>query len=263
MDQRYSALCARFEGLQTAAVALSGGVDSALLLTALRNTLGPERVLAVTAVAPYMGRQDISEAVELTTSLGVRHELVELPMPPGLENNPPDRCYRCKLAMGQCLLQCARGLGFMPLLEGSNLDDAGDDRPGLRALRELEIRSPLIEACIDKAGVRDLARALDLRLWDRPDNACLLTRIGFNAPVSMERLQQIEEAERTLLARGYTRVRVRCHGDLARIEVAAEQRARLLEEAATVVADLRAQGFSHVTMDLVGYRFGSMSRLRA
>ncbi|TVQ87504.1 MAG: ATP-dependent sacrificial sulfur transferase LarE [Chromatiaceae bacterium] len=263
MDQRYTALCARFEGLQTAAVAFSGGVDSGLLLTALRNTLGSERVLALTAVTPYMGRQDIGEAVDLATRLDVRHELLELPMPAGLENNPPDRCYRCKLAMGQCLIQCARGLGFLPLFEGSNLDDAGDDRPGLRALRELGIRSPLMEACIDKAGVRALARALDLPTWSRPDNACLLTRIGFNAPVSMERLQQIEEAERTLLARGYSQVRVRCHGDLARIEVAADERARLLEEATTVVADIRAQGFRHVTMDLVGYRFGSMSRLRA
>ena len=258
MRDHHGALVERLTGLEAAAVAYSGGADSTLLLAVLREQLASSRVVALTAVTPYMVRQEISDAVALTTAIGVRHELVEMPMPAGMASNPEDRCYRCKRAMYTQLRAKAEELGFPTLLDGSNLDDLEDYRPGLRALGELGIRSPLVEARVDKAGVRSIARGMGLPTAEKPTNACLLTRLGFNARVSMERLQQIEEAERFLIARGYTWVRVRCHGELARIEVAPTQRARLLAEAGAVIGGLRAFGFRHVTMDLAGYHAGSM-----
>lgn len=259
MDPRYNALLQRFDGLEAAAVAFSGGADSTLLLAALRNRLGSDRTLALTAVTPYMLRQEIGDALGITADLGVRHELVELPMPSGIETNPPDRCYRCKRAMYERLGEAAVSLGYKPLFDGSDIDDAEDYRPGLRALRELGIRSPFLEVGIDKAGVRAIAKELGLPTWQKPTNACLLTRIGFGTRVSMERLQQIEEAERFLIARGFGWVRVRCHADLARIEVAPDQRAQLVAEADGIIAALQEFGFRYVTMDLAGYQLGSMN----
>jgi len=180
-------------------------------------------------------------------------------MPEGIDGNPPDRCYRCKRAMYRRLTDAAAEHGYRVLFDGSNMDDARDYRPGLRALRELGIRCPLLEAGIDKAAVRDIARELGLPTWQKPTNACLLTRIGFNTHVSMERLQQIEEAERFLAARGFRQVRVRCHADLARIEVAADQRPLLLAQAEAVIPAMHRFGFRYVSMDLAGYQFGSMT----
>ncbi len=259
MEHTHGALIEQLEGLETTAVAFSGGADSTLLLALARKQLGAERVIALTAVTPYMVRQEIGDAVALTTKLAVRHELVEIPMPEGMEHNPADRCYRCKRAMYGQLLESAAEYGFASLLDGSNTDDADEQCPGLRALRELGIRSPFIEAGIDKAAVRQMARELDLPTWHKPTTACLLTRIGFNVRVSMDQLQRIEEAERFLTQLGYTWVRVRCHGDLARIEVAPVQRERLLSDAGAVIEGIQRFGFRYVSMDLAGYQSGSMA----
>jgi uncharacterized protein len=259
MERGHGAVIDRLEGLETAAVAFSGGADSTLLLALAREQLGADRVVALTAVTPYMVRQEIGDAVGLTSALSVRHELVEMPMPEGMERNPPDRCYRCKLAMYRQLLESAAEHGFETLLDGSNTDDVEEQRPGLRALHELGIRSPFIEAGIDKAAVRSIAREMELPTWQKPTDACLLTRIRFNDRFSMEQLQRIEEAERFLTGLGYTWVRVRCHGDLARIEVAPVQRERLLADAPRVIDGVRRFGFQYVTMDLAGYQSGSMS----
>lgn len=259
MERGHGAVIDRFAGLETAAIAFSGGADSTLLLALARDQLGSDRVIALTAVTPYMVRQEIGDAVGLTSGLGVRHELVEMPMPDGMEVNPPDRCYRCKHAMYSQLMESATEYGFETLLDGSNTDDADEQRPGLRALRELGIRSPFIEAGVDKAAVHSIAREMDLPTWLKPTNACLLTRIGFNVHFSMEHLQRIEEAERFLADRGYTWVRVRCHGGLARIEVAPVQRERLLSDAQAVIEGIQSFGFQYVTMDLAGYQYGSMA----
>ncbi|WP_201224302.1 ATP-dependent sacrificial sulfur transferase LarE [Halochromatium roseum] len=259
MEHSHGALIERVEALGMAAVAFSGGADSTLLLALLRKHLGRQQVIALTAVTPYMVRQEIGDAVALAARLDVRHELVEMPMPVGMEVNPTDRCYRCKRSMYAQLLQSAADFGFSELVDGSNTDDADEQRPGLRALRELGIRSPFIELGIDKAAVRQIAREIDLPTWYKPTNACLLTRIGFNVRFTMEQLQRIEEAERFLLELGYTWVRVRCHGELARIEVAPVQRERLLTDAATVIEGIQRFGFRYVTMDLAGYQTGSMS----
>lgn len=257
-DDTYGRLLERLRGMEAVAVGFSGGADSTLVLAAAKEALD-DRVLALTVVTPFMERQEIADAVALSARLGVRHELVELDMASGMEANPPDRCYLCKHALYVKLLEVAREAGFGQVVDGSNLDDLSDYRPGLRALQELEIQSPLLACKISKAEVRRLSQSLGLPTWDKPTNACLLTRLTVGRHVSMEDLQRVEEAERFLRARGYTWIRVRMHGDLARIEVAPEQRRQLLEEAETVAKALEELGFHHVSMDLLGYRLGSMN----
>jgi len=256
----YNRLLDRLRGMKTAAVGFSGGADSTFLLRAAKEVLG-ERVLALTAVTPYMERQEVTDALALGTQLGVYHELVELDMPEGVAANPPDRCYICKRALFGKLLEVARNTGFGRVLEGSNLDDLGDFRPGMRALRELEIESPLLECKISKADVHRLSESLGLSTWNKPTNACLLTRLPIGQRVTMKDLNRLEEAERFLRTRGFLCVRVRTHGDLARIEVTPEQRRRLLEESEVITETLQGLGFHHVTLDLLGYRLGSMDPL--
>jgi uncharacterized protein len=255
----YGALLSAIEGEHNLAIAFSGGVDSTLLLFAAREAVGAGHVLALTAVTPYMVRQEIGDAVALAGEMGVRHELVEMDMPPGMEANPTDRCYQCKGRMYQLLQDAASALGHRTLLDASNLDDVERSRPALKALSEMGIRTPLIECGIDKHGVRALSQSLGLPSWSKPSNACLLTRLRHDQPVSMRDLQRIEEAERMLQQLGFESVRVRAHGGLARIEVAAEQRLRLMERAEEIDAGLRSLGFQHVCADLSGYRQGSMS----
>jgi uncharacterized protein len=257
-DPAYQRLLEWLQGLCSGAVAFSGGADSGLLLALARDAWGG-RVAALTLVAPYMARQEISDAVAFAAGLGVPHELVEFPMPQSMENNPPERCYLCKRALYEQLIAAAVRLGFDTVLDGTNLDDLKDYRPGLRAVRELGIRTPLLDCSITKADVRRISHTLGLASWRKPTNACLLTRLPFGQRVTMPALQRIEEAERLLLARGFDWVRVRLHGGLARIEVAREQRARLLAEADGVVTALKALGLRHVTLDLEGYRLGSMN----
>ena len=253
----YKRLLDRLRGMKSAPVGFSGGVDSTFLLMAAKEALG-ERVLALTAVTPYMGRQEVADALALGAQLGVRHELMELGMPEGVEANPPDRCYICKRALFGKLLEVAQNAGFGRVLEGSNLDDLGDFRPGMRALQELEIDSPLLECKISKADVHRLSESLGLSTWNKPTNACLLTRLPIGQRVTMEDLNRLEEAERFLRTRGFVCVRVRMHADLARIEVPPEQHQRLLEEAEVITETLLELSFRHVTLDLFGYRLGSM-----
>jgi len=253
----YKRLLDHLRGVKAAAVGFSGGADSTFLLMATKEALS-ERVLALTAVTPYTERQEVTDALALGTQLGVRHELVELDMPEGVEANPPDRCYICKRALFGKLLEVAQNAGFGRVLEGSNLDDLGDFRPGMRALLELEIESPLLKCKISKADVRRLSESLGLSTWNKPTNACLLTRLPIGQRVTMEDLNRLEEAERFLRTRGFVCVRVRMHGDLARIEVTPEQRRQLLEESEAITETLQELGFRHITMDLLGYRLGSM-----
>lgn len=256
-DDIYEQLLGRLREMKAVAVGFSGGTDSTFLLRAAKDALG-DAVLALTAVTPYMERQEVTDALALGAQLGIRHELVELDMPEGVEANPPDRCYICKRALFGKLLQVAQDAGFGRVLEGSNLDDLGDFRPGMRALRELEIDSPLLECKLSKADIRRLSESLGLPTWNKPTNACLLTRLPIGQRVTIQDLNRLEEAERFLKGQGFGCVRVRVHGELARIEVAPEQYPRLLEQAAAITETLQGLGFRYITMDLSGYRFGSM-----
>jgi len=256
----YRRLLELLRELRSVAVACSGGLDSGLLLAAAHRALG-DRALALTVVTPYMASREVAEASELTASLGVRHRVLELPIPAAIADNPPDRCYRCKSALFAELKAVAVAEGCAWLADGTNRDDLDDYRPGFRALRELGIRSPLLEVGLGKADIRRYARALGLPVWNKPASACLLTRLPHHTQVDPDALRRIEAAERALSDLGFGAVRVRCHDDLARIELDRGEHPRLLDESvgARAVAALTACGFRYVTLDLQGYRMGSFN----
>ncbi len=246
-----------------AAVAFSGGVDSSLLLKAAGDCLGADNVLAVTVVSPIHPARERAEAEELAAALGARHLLVESNelLDEEFVANPADRCYVCKFARFGELAQVARSHGFEHLLDGSNGDDLGDYRPGHRAARERGVRSPLQEAGFSKADVRALSKALGLPTWSRPSQACLASRFPYGERITAEGLRQVEQAEAMLHHFVAGQVRVRHHGHLARIEIEPDQFALLLQHRDEVVAALKDLGFTYVTLDLAGFRSGSMNEV--
>jgi uncharacterized protein len=240
-------------------VAFSGGVDSTLLLDACIQALGAENVLAATLSTPYVARDEIRDARRLAAVLGARHEIVTVPFPEVLQGNPVERCYLCKRELLGRLQALAASQGFRLVVEGSNADDLGDYRPGLRAVRELGVASPLPAAGLDKAAVRELSRWRNLDTWDKPAQACLLTRFPHGAAITEAALRRVESAEETLRDLGFAAVRVRCHGDLARIEVPAEGVAELAGRGREVHGLLLDLGFAFVSLDLAGYKSGNFN----
>lgn len=243
-------------------VAFSGGVDSALLLRVAVEALG-ERALAVTAVSPIHSAFEAEEATCLAQEMGARHRLIEAdPLADEhVAGNPPDRCYHCKRALFTRLLELARSEGLGAVVEGSNVDDRGDYRPGEKALEELGVLSPLREAGFTKAEVRELSRELGLSSWSKPPYACLATRVPYGEKLTPERLQRVDAGERFLRGMGLKQVRVRDHGRIARIEAPLAELELLVREEnrARVVSELRRLGYDYVTVDLEGYRSGSMN----
>jgi uncharacterized protein len=241
-------------------VAYSGGTDSTLLLKVAHDELG-ENAIAVTAVSPSTSSGELASASSMGQEIGAQHLIVpsdELGDPQYVANSP-ERCYYCKHLRFDQLLKLAREKGFSHVADGSNLDDLGDHRPGMRASQELGIRSPLVEAGLTKADVRALSRMVGLSTWDRPSGACLASRIPYGTPITSERLRQIEKAEQYLHSLGISQVRVRLHGDIARLEVEGDDLPLLLENRLAIVRQLRGLGFSYVTADLEGYRTGSLN----
>jgi len=243
-------------------VAFSGGVDSSLLLKAAVEALGGKAV-AVTIVSPFSPSGEPEAAKKLVQQLGARHFVLEIDplVSPELAANPPDRCYLCKLElMGRCRA-LATELGLAAVVEGSNLDDLTDYRPGKRALEELGIRSPLLEAELSKVEIRKLSRLLGLPTWDKPSMACLASRIPYGTTLTDEVLSMVRVAEDYLAERGFQVYRVRHHGDTARVELAREEIPRLLDDRLRqeIVAAVKGAGFRFVSLDLEGYRTGSMN----
>ncbi len=250
--------------LGNAAVAYSGGTDSSYLLALCLDVLGPDRVLALTANSPLTPRREIAEARDLARALGARH--IVLPVDdlhhPDIVANRPDRCYHCKFRRFEELWQVARREGMDHLLHGENADDAADYRPGTQAAEELRVRAPLREAGLTKAQIRDLARARGLPNWNRAANSCLASRFPYGTALSAEGLARVEAAEEAIQALwGPGSFRVRDHFPVARIEAPSDEIERLSQEAlrTPVVQALRELGYSYVTLDLVGYRMGSMN----
>jgi uncharacterized protein len=249
-------------GLGRVGVSFSGGVDSTLLLRLAVEACGREQVLALTGISPTLPQRELEAARETVRQLGVTHLEVETGEleDPAFRENPPDRCYHCKRRRLAVLRRAAAERGFGQVVEGTNRDDLGDYRPGLRATEEAGVRSPLLEAGLSKAEVRELSRALGLPGWNRPAAACLASRVPYGLPVTADRLDQVEQAEEYLTGLGFSPVRVRHHGEVARVEVAPGDRERLLGQAAEVQAVLEGLGFRYVTLDLSGYRTGSLNR---
>jgi uncharacterized protein len=243
-------------------VAFSGGVDSTFVLKVAHDVLGP-RVLALTTTSPTMPSDDRRSALDMAAGLGVRHLVIEsneLEVP-GYAANPLNRCYLCKDNLFTVCAAKAAELGIETIVDGLNLDDLHDYRPGIKAAAERAIRHPLVEAEMTKAEIRTFSRGLGLPTWDRPASPCLSSRFPYGTEITLEGLRKVESGERILREMGFAVARVRYHGDVARIEVDAAEVARLLEPAirSRVDAGLRALGFRFVTVDLRGFRSGSLN----
>ena len=241
----------------------SGGVDSTLLLGVAADVLG-DNTVAITACAQMIPAREVREASDFCAKRGIRHVVMDVDALtiPGFAENPADRCYLCKSALFARIMDQAARLGIPYVAEGTNTSDLGDYRPGLKALGELKVDSPLLAAGLSKADVRALSRKLGLPTWDKPSYACLASRIPYNEAITAEKLRSVEHAEDALMNAGFPQIRCRAHGDLARIEVAPDQRAALMD--ALISTDLTERihdaGFAYVTVDADGYRTGSLNQ---
>lgn len=272
LQEKIKCLREWFSGYKRIALAFSGGVDSTFLLAAIKR-LTALPVLAVTAAPPYVPEWEIEEAVHFTENLGVEHVRIPLKIPEVLWDNPPDRCYRCKSSLFTLILDRSREWEAEITVDGSNSDDQGDYRPGMRALKELGVRSPLLECGFTKADIRTVCREWGLSAADKPAYSCLLTRLPHGTPVRESDLRRIEQAERFLHGLGFTAVRVRSHSCigmghdgpyelLARIETASNKLEMMskAETAARINEYLKRLGFDYVSFDAGGYRMGNMNR---
>ena len=264
LHSKYDALRGRLQELGSLAVAFSGGVDSTFLLQVAHDILG-DRALAVTAAPPFVPVREQKEASDFCRESGIRQitipaEALDLD---GIRPNPPDRCYHCKRMIFGRIIEAAKEAGISHVAEGSNTDDTGDYRPGMRAIRELGVLSPLLDAGLSKADIRTLSKELALPTWDKPSFACLASRFVYGEAITDERLAMVDRAEQLLLDLGFRQFRVRIHGDLARIEILPEDFDRIMtpEVRRQITTALKEYGFSYVTLDLSGYRTGSMNEV--
>ena len=264
LEDKHARLRDVLAGYESALVCFSGGVDSTLLLRVAHDVLG-DRCQALTAVSVTMARSERQAAIDLAGRIGARVEVVESHEleRPGFSQNPTDRCYHCKAELLEIALPRARALGLSAVLLGTNLDDLGDHRPGLRAADERDARHPLVEAGFTKPDVRALSRRLDLPTWDKPQLACLSSRFPYGTEITPERLARVDGFEDGLRALGFRQLRVRYHGEVARLEIDLGDMPRALEAGTreAIVALGRQQGFIFVALDLAGFSSGSLNQL--
>ena len=262
LDSKLTALRRVISDMQSVLVAFSGGIDSTIVLKVAHEQLG-EHALAVTAVSPTFPAIELGGAKQVASEIGARHELVhtdQLNIPAFVQNDAT-RCFHCRTDLYQLLDGLRKPRASRWIVDGTNLDDLGDDRPGIKAAREWGVRSPLVEASLSKSDVRTLAKTLGLSNWDKPAAACLSSRIPRGTPITIESLCRVEQAEAILRAERFRHVRVREHGELARIEVGAEDFVRLNQPdlRARISTRLRETGFRFICVDLEGYRPGGVS----
>ncbi|NEZ47384.1 ATP-dependent sacrificial sulfur transferase LarE [Clostridium niameyense] len=260
---KYKELITYLKNLKSVAVAFSGGVDSTLLLKACKEALG-DNAIAVTVVSPYVPKWEIEEAKELVKEMGIKSFFIEVPILEEMRSNPENRCYLCKKAIFNKIKLLAKENGVEYVVDGTNADDIKDYRPGLKALRELEIKSPFLENSITKEEVRAFSKELGLKTWNKPAYACLLSRIPYNQNIDENDLNRVEKSELYLMNLGFKGVRVRSHGDLARIEVQKNDREKLIDGNIldNISIELKRLGFKYVTLDLEGYKMGSLNEGR-
>lgn len=263
MEERLEKLKAIIRSYESALVAFSGGADSAFVLKVARDALGRSKVRAVTAKSASLPARALVDSEDLARLIDVEQIVIETDEieKPDYAANPADRCYFCKQTLYEAMRPIAERGHFKVIANGTNVDDLRDDRPGLRAAEEFFVRSPLVEAGFTKADVRHFSELLGLPTWDKPAEACLASRVPYGEPVTREKLSQIERAEGFLKDLGFRVVRVRHHGSLARIEIGRDEMARFHDDelrvrVAKALGDL---GFTYVSLDLAGYRTGSLN----
>lgn len=249
--------------LGSVAVAFSSGVDSTFLLKTAYDTLGKDNVIAVTAKSCSFPKRELAEAEAFCEKEGIRHficESEELEID-GFSDNPPNRCYLCKKELFQKIIDIAREQNMNYIAEGSNMNDNGDYRPGLTAVAELNVSSPLRHVKLYKEEIRELSKEMGLPTWDKQSFACLASRFAYGEKITEEKLTMVDRAEQLLLDKGFHQLRVRIHDRMARIEIMPEEFEKLIEKEMReeIVSKLKSYGFTYVSMDLTGYRTGSMN----
>lgn len=260
IDEKFSRLQDVLLPMQRVAVAYSGGIDSTLLLKVAHDLLG-DAAVAITAVSASLAEDERDNAQAIAAWIGVKQYTIESQETddPQYLANTPMRCFFCKNEVYQEIFDYAHNLGIDTVIDGTNFDDQGDHRPGRMAARQHGVRSPLLEAGLNKADIRQLAKWLNLPNWDKPAAACLSSRIPYGTTITLEMLSQVEQAERALHQLGFRQLRVRHHGEIARIEVEPADFPAVLENQAAIVAGLKSCGYQYITLDLAGYRSGSLN----
>lgn len=248
------------KGLNSAVVAFSGGVDSSFLLYKAHK-IKKSGIIAVTIKTPYIPDREINEATEFTQKYGIKHKILSISFPEIIRHNPVERCYLCKKTLFAQIVDFAAQNQYENILDGSNSDDTGEFRPGMKALKEMGIRSPLLESGLTKNEIRELSHREGLNIWDKPAMACLLTRIPYNTEIKPEMLKMVEEAENILFEAGYPGTRVRIHENVARIECLPGYIDKIILDHLRehIVANLKRIGFRYVSLDMEGYRTGSLN----
>lgn len=263
MHDKYKKLQQILMDMESVVVAFSGGVDSTFLLDAAIKTLGSEHVLAVTADSETYPTEELQEAIQLAKSLGVSHQVIETSELniPGYKENNANRCYFCKKSLFEHLEPFIKDGKYRHIVYGLIADDMNEHRPGVQAAKERGVRGPLQEAGLFKEEIRDLSREHGLATWNKPSFACLSSRIAYGETITIEKLGRVGEAERYIRSLGFGQVRVRSHGEIARIEVEPEVMELVISHAANISHRLKELGFIYVSMDLTGYRSGSMNKV--